>query len=118
MKDPQTFAAADEMYRSAYRTDDIVCPEAIEENKREFIEIVCQEMAAKDGLILAEDADEYAFESFWDDCFATYGEAAENMINGGLEFVYLVNYKGEGEGYATKEGASRLKQFISKYNYR
>ena len=116
MRDPQTFIEADQVYRSKYRTNDPVCAEEIQENMSEFVDVVCQELAAKDGLFLAEDADEFAFEIFWESVKG-YRETAKQMIANGLEFVYLVNYKGEGEGYATKQGSQGLKMFVSKYNY-
>ena len=116
MRDPQTFVEADKIYRSMYRTNDVVCVEEIQENLPEFVDVVCQELVAKDGLFLSEDADEFAFEMFWDSVKA-YQETAKQMIANGLEFVYLVNYKGEGEGYATKQGSQGLQMFVSKYNY-
>ena len=116
MRDPQTFVEADKIYRSMYRTNDVVCVEEIQENMAEFVDVVCQELAAKDGLFLTDDADDFAFEMFWDNA-KVYRETAKQMIVDGLEFVYLVNYKGEGEGYATKQGSQGLKLFISKYNY-
>lgn len=117
MRDPQTFIEAGKVYCSMYRTNDVVCAEEIQENMSEFVDIVCQELAAKDGMFLAEDADDFAFEMFWDN-MKVYRETAKQMIANGLEFVYLVNYKGEGEGYATKQGSQGLKLFVSKYNYR
>lgn len=116
MRDPQTFVEADKIYGSLYRTNDIVCVEEIQENLSEFVDVVCQELAAKDGLFSAEATNEITFEMFWDNAKA-YRETAKQMISDGLEFVYLVNYKGEGFGYATKQGSQGLKLFVSKYNY-
>ena len=122
LKDPQTLIDADRMYSAKYRTNDIVGSDLGGDDTHSAVEILCAELAAKDGLYRPEyrfddESNEYEHEMYWEQV-EQYKPQATEMIAQGVQFVMLVNYKGEFEGYASTQAAASLKLFVSKFNYR
>ena len=122
LNDPQTLIEADRIYSAKFRTNVIVGSDLGGDDTCNAVDILCVELAAKNGLHRPEyrfddESNEYKHEMYWD-AVEQYKPQAIEMIAQGVQFVVLVNYKGEFEGYASTDAAASLQLFVSKYNYR
>lgn len=121
LMDPITIIDAGLIYSAKYRTNDIVGSDLGGDDTHSAVEILCVELAAKNGLHRPEyrfddESNEYEHEMYWEQV-EQYKPQANEMIANGVQFVVLVNYKGEFEGYASTQAAESLQLFVSKYNY-
>lgn len=122
LMDPITIIDAGLIYSSKYRTNDIVGSDLGGDDTHSAVEILCAELAAKNGLHRPEyrfddESNDYEHEMYWEQV-EQYKPQAKEMIAQGVQFVMLVNYKGEFEGYASTQAAESLQLYVSKYNYR
>lgn len=92
----------DEVYLSRFQAGDFTA-QSDPEMRDELIAYLSGESVMYD-----EDEEEISFPS---------REDAEKIVDGGQVFVWLVTYKGEGEGFCTKEEAAGLRIFRGKWDY-
>lgn len=134
-------AYCESVYSSCYRTEqvltlkDFIAEDCHQQDQliRELTESAALYLAVKDGVNLQqeqpesfggwcneEDEDGYS-ESYGfcdnSDVIETYLAEAKQAVLNGLEFVEVVNYKGESEGYEVAEVAKSLQLYKGKYDY-
>lgn len=128
-------AYCESVYSSTFRTDSVVtlkdfdtdCDQS--EVLRTLTDSAAEYLAVLNGVVLNEpldfqpSMDDENFEYYPDsfemnaELIQPYKEQARALVLNNLEFVILVNYKGEEAGYMVKEAAQSLSLYKGKYNY-
>lgn len=128
-------AYCESVYSSTFRTDSVVtlkdfdadCDQS--EVLRTLTDSAAEYLAVLNGVVLNEpldfqpSMDDENFEYYPDsfemnaELIHPYKEQARALVLNNLEFVILVNYKGEEAGYMVKEAAQSLSLYKGKYNY-
>ncbi len=81
-----------------------------------LVDLAARYLAIKAGHDVCSVGDEFHDMEIWD-VINTFRNEAQELVMNGLEFVDIVNYKGEGEGYEVKDLCASLRTFRGKYNY-
>ncbi|WNA15706.1 hypothetical protein XaC1_63 [Xanthomonas phage XaC1] len=130
-------AYCESVYSSTFRTDSVVtlndfdcdCDCDPAEVLRTLTDSAAEYLAVLNGVVLNEplgftpSIDDEDFEYYPDpgemnaELIQPYKEQARALVLNNLEFVILVNYKGEEAGYMVKEAAQSLSLYKGKYNY-
>jgi hypothetical protein len=128
-------AYCESVYSSTFRTDSVVtlkdfdtdCDQS--EVLRTLTDSAAEYLAVLNGVVLNEpldfqpSMDDENFEYYPDagemnaELIQPYKEQARALVLNNLEFVILVNYKGEEAGYMVKQAAQSLSLYKGKYNY-
>lgn len=124
-------AAANEVYSSVYKSpESFTLADMIGVNegllardiRNTLRDIVAESLAIAAGTFTSptkeelEESFEYDFDIDRSAVQAMF-PTAEKLLDNGIRFVELCNYKGESEGYMLEELSGSLKTYISKYNY-
>ena len=126
-------AAANEVYSSVYKSaESFTLADMIAANgeeyastiRRDFRELVAEYLAIGAGTFVPPTQEEIqeCYDLDYDlDVDRTPVEdmysLADQLLDNGIRFVNLCNYKGEDAGYMLEELAGSLKVYVSKYNY-
>lgn len=118
VKDPQTFVDADALYSAKFKTDYIIPGSDLANCGYDADWIIAQELSIKDGITPCKDnASDSEVEMYWD-LVVEYLPEAREVLNNGVDFVMLVNYKGEECGFATVKASTHVGTFISRHNHK
>lgn len=113
IKDPKTFEQADTLYRETFRSAESFSVSDVDHDVRlEMIDWLCSD--------ICEPYDYDAVPDWYEPAVIVEGmsrDEASKAVDGGLMFVELCNYKGEGEGIMPEPLCGNMRTFVSKWSY-
>jgi hypothetical protein len=131
--DDRTFVEAEALYAECFKSAETFTVESNCYSREELIQDLMQDMyKVRQSTSFCgdfSDNDDGEIEDYEsDDCRYDYDEQevihpgfsremAEQIVDSNQPFVWLVNYKGEEEGYTLASRAVNLRTFVSKHNY-
>jgi hypothetical protein len=124
-------AEAEAVYSSVYKSAEsftlgdtlsVNDPHMTMEIRREYRDVVAESLAIAAGTYIPltpEERREMMESNYMEDRSAIEAmySIAEDLLDNGIRFVQLCNYKGEDAGVMLEELSSNVKTYISKYNY-
>ena len=124
-------AAANEIYSGVYKSSESFTlgdtlavnePHQTMEIRREYREVVAEALAIAAGTYIpltSEEHQELMESDYMEDRSAVEAmySTAEDLLDDGIRFVLLCNYKGEDAGVMLEELSNNIQVYVSKYNY-
>lgn len=121
-----TMREADRLYSETFRSQEIFTVHDYPEMREDLVEYLTsavyparvQNCSDMDCSWLSDDDNDFWCDNYDPEpIFVGYSKDDAELILENAKFVWLCNYKGEGEGFTLIERASGLRVFVDKHNY-